>query len=102
MPPEISTALRVLTFRARAGELRSLNHRHLLLGLVLTMAGGHGALVVGPQGESVVTPGHWCGGLVFALSFFLWLFLWPLLWPLQPPQWSWRDVLIFISLNIAT
>ena len=81
---ELTSAFRILTFRASGEELHSLNHRHLALGLLFTWMVGMGRWWEDPQAGLLQHLGIGSLIYVFALSAFLWL----ILWPLNPPHWS--------------
>lgn len=74
----IATAARALTFRATGEELRNLDHRHLVLGLVLTWLVGVGRWWEDPKAHILQHLG--VGSLVYVLllSLFLWLIVRPL------------------------
>ena len=78
MSDVIVTAARVLTFRATGDELRGLNRRHLVLGLLLTWLAGIGRWWEDPHAGVLQHLG--VGSLVYVvvLSFFLWLIIRPL------------------------
>jgi len=95
MRSELITAFRLLTFRASSEEVRSLNLRHLALGLALTWLVGIGRWWEDPKANFFQHLGVGSVIYVFLLSFFLWL----ILWPLAPRQWSFTNVLAFISLT---
>jgi hypothetical protein len=92
---EIRTGWRILTFRATAEEFRSLNRRHLILGLVCTWIVGIGRWWEDPRAGWVQHLGVGSVAYVFVLALFLWL----VLWPLNPPRWSYFNVLTFVSLT---
>lgn len=91
----LSTAIRLLGFRATTDELRNLNYGHLAFGLVCTWLAGMGRWWEDPKAGLLQHLGIGSVAYVFILAFFLWL----LLWPLVPPQWSFSKVLIFVSLT---
>ena len=95
MKGTLLTAIRLLTFRARADELRALNHRHLLCGLLGTWLAGMGRWWEDPKAGLWQHLGVGSVAYVFVLAGFLWLVLWPLL----PAHWSLLNVLIFVSLT---
>jgi hypothetical protein len=74
----IATAIRVVTFRATGDELRGLDRRHLVLGLLLTWLVGMGRWWEDAQAGLLQHLG--IGSLVYvvALSGFLWLIIRPL------------------------
>jgi formate/nitrite transporter FocA (FNT family) len=93
--PEIRTAMRVLTFRAAADELRALNLRHLAIGLVCTWLVGIGRWWEDSRANLAQHLGIGSVIYVFVLALFLWL----VLWPLRPPHWSYLNLVTFISLT---
>jgi len=78
MTDVIATAARVLTFRATGNELRVLDRRHLLLGLLLTWLVGIGRWWEDPRAGVLQHLG--VGSLVYVvvLSSVLWLIIRPL------------------------
>jgi hypothetical protein len=74
----IATAARALTFRATGEELRNLDHRHLVLGLILTWLVGVGRWWEDPKAQLLQHLG--IGSLIYVLllSLFLWIIIWPL------------------------
>jgi len=95
MKGTLLTAIRVLTFRASVDELRGMNHRHLLLGLLGTWLVGMGRWWEDPKAGLWQHLGVGSVAYVFVLAGFLWL----VLWPLVPAHWSLLNVLIFVSLT---
>ena len=91
----ILSSLRLLTFRSSKEELRALNYRHLVFGLVCTWLVGMGRWWEDPKAGLLQHLGVGSVAYVFVLAFFLWLVLWPLL----PESWSLLNVLIFVSLT---
>ena len=89
------SAMRFLTFRASADELRALNHRHLAFGLLCTWLVGMGRWWEDPKAGLWQHLGVGSVAYVFILAGFLWL----VLWPLKPAHWSLLNVLIFVSLT---
>jgi hypothetical protein len=78
MTDVIATAARVLTFRATGDELRGLDRRHLVLGLVLTWLVGIGRWWEDPHAGVLQHLGVGSLLYVVVLSFFLWLIIRPL------------------------
>src|SRR5262245_17118298 len=91
----LSTAFRILIFRATSDDFRNLNSRHLALGLLLTWLVGMGRWWEDPRAGLLRHLGF--GSVIYA--FMLALFLWLILWPLCPLQWSYVNVLTFVSLT---
>ena len=89
------TAIRLLTFRASAEELRALNGWHLGLGLLCTWLVGMGRWWEDPKANEWQHLGVGSVAYVFLLAGFLWL----VLWPLKPAHWSLLNVLIFVTLT---
>ena len=87
--PDLKLILRVLVFRENSEELRTLNLRHLLLGLTCTWIVGVGRWWEDPRAGIVQKLGLGSIAYVFFLSGFLWL----LLWPLGPANWTLRRLL---------
>jgi hypothetical protein len=90
----LRTTARVLFFRASRAELLALDHRHLAFGLACTWLVGIGRYWDDPRAHLIQHLGLGSVIYVFALSLFLWL----LLWPLAPNDWSWRRLLVFVTL----
>src|ERR1700744_3775016 len=95
MHSELKTAFRLLCFRATETEVRGLNTRHLVLGLIFTWLVGMGRWWEDPQADWLQHLGVGSVIYVFVLASFLWL----VLWPLAPKSWSLLNVLAFISLT---
>jgi hypothetical protein len=89
------TAIRLLTFRSSAEELRALDYRHLAFGLVCTWLVGMGRWWEDPKANLPQHLGIGSVAYVFVLAVFLWL----VLWPLAPPNWKFLNVLTFVSLT---
>jgi len=96
MPPTLRTAVRLITFRASHDELRSLNHRHLVLGLFLTWAVGIGRWWEDPRASWLQHLGVGSVIYIFVLSLLLWLMIWPVAVQSRP---TYRNVLTFVSLT---
>lgn len=91
----IVTALRVVSFRASSEEMRALDRRHLVVGLMLTWLVGIGRWWEDPRAGLLQHLGVGSVLYIFVLALFLWL----LLWPLCPPYWSYFNILTFIALT---
>jgi len=89
------TAVRLLTFRSSRDELLALNHRHLVFGLFCTWMVGMGRWWEDPKANLLQHLGIGSAAYVFVLAFFLWL----VLWPLTPVNWSFLNILIFVTLT---
>src|SRR5215471_13302655 len=74
----IATMFRVVTFRASREELQSLNHIHLLVGLVSTWLVGIGRWWEDPRANLFQHTGIGSVIYVFVLALFLWLILRPM------------------------
>lgn len=96
MISEIKTAFRVLTFRATSQELLSLNHKHLLLGLIMTWLVGIGRWWEDPRANFFQHLGIGSVIYIFVLAFLLWLIVWPVC---VGPRPSYFNLLTFISLT---
>jgi len=90
-----ATAFRILTFRATSDELRAMDLRHLVLGLLFTWMVGIGRWWEDPRAGLLQHLGIGSFIYVFALALFLWITLWPMV----PPQWSCFNVLTFVTLT---
>ena len=94
MSPRLGRWARLLTFRASAGDLVSLDQRDLLLGLAATWIVGMGRYWDDPRAVLLQRLGLGSVVYVFVLAVLLWL----VIWPLGPNQWSYRRVLTFVAL----
>jgi len=94
MSDTIATAVRVVTFRATGNELRKLDRRHLVLGLLLTWLVGMGRWWEDAQAGLLQHLG--IGSLVYvvALSGFLWLIIRPL-----APRTGYLNTLTYVTLT---
>ena len=90
----VTTAIRLLTFRAGREELAALGYRHLLVGLVCAWIVGMGRYWDNPRVGLLQHLGFGSVVYVFILSLFLWL----IVWPLRPQHWSYLRVAAFVSL----
>jgi hypothetical protein len=90
-----SRVLRILTFRADAGDFGSFDRRYLVLGLCLTWIVGIGRYWDNPRVELLQKAG--IGSLIYvlALSTLLWL----LGLGLRPVRWRYLDLLTFVTLT---
>jgi hypothetical protein len=88
------TAGRLLTFRLTQKEFLELGGGHLVFGLVCSWLVGMGRYWDDPGAHLLQRLGVGSVIYVFALSLFLWL----LIWPLRPQNWSYRNLLTFVSL----
>ena len=86
---------RLLTFRATSPAMAVHWKPYLATGLLFTWLAGIGRYWDNPREE----PWQWLGLGSVAYVFILALLLWLLLWPLRPAHWSYRNVLLFITLT---
>jgi hypothetical protein len=88
-------AFRVLTFRQPSSEIAISWRPYLAFGLVFTWFAGVGRYWDSPRAELWQHLG--LGSLAYV--FILALIIWALLIPLRPTRWSYRSVLVFITLT---
>jgi hypothetical protein len=88
------TVARLLTFRLTQKEFLELGGMHLVFGLVCSWLAGMGRYWDDPGAHPLQRLGVGSVIYVIALSLFLWL----LIWPLRPQNWSYRNVVTFVSL----
>jgi len=86
---------RLLTFRSPGPAVREAWPGYLVFGLLCTWLAGVGRYWDNPRAELWQTWGLGSLAYVFVLTLVLWL----LVWPLGPTRWSYRAVLIFVSLT---
>jgi hypothetical protein len=91
----IRTAFRILFFRVSTEELRAMDRRHLVFGLLCTWIVGIGRWWEDPRAGLLQHLGLGSVLYVFILALFLWL----VLWPMTPEYWSYVNLLTFISLT---
>ena len=91
----LTTAIRLLTFRASREELVGLGSPHLTFGLLATWLVGIGRWWDDPEAHLLQHLGLGSVAYVFVLAFVLWL----LTKPLGPQNWSYRSVLTFVTLT---
>lgn len=89
-----SVTFKLLTFRLSQQEILQFDGRLLAFGLVCTWLVGIGRYWDHPNAKLLQYLGVGSVAYVFILSLFLWL----VLWPLKPKNWSYRNLLTFISL----
>ena len=90
----ISTAVRILTFRASRDELLSLSTPHLIFGLICTWIVGVGRYYDNPRVGFFQHLGVGSVVYVFVFSLFLWL----IVWPLRPARWRYLHLCAFVAL----
>jgi len=88
-------ALRVLTFRQPSPEIAVSWKAYLSFGLVFTWLAGVGRYWDSPRAGLWQHLGLGSIAYVFVLAFIIWV----LLIPLKPARWSYRSVLVFITLT---
>lgn len=93
----LGTAFRVLTFRARKEEFRSLDRRHLAFGLICVWVVGMGRYWDDPRAALLQHLG--AGSVIYV--FILALLLWLVGKPLAEKPWTYNHVLIFVTLTAA-
>ena len=89
-----ATIVRLLFFRASREELIGLHWRHLALGIFCTWLVGMGRYWDNPRVGMLQHLGVGSVIYIFVLSLFLWL----IIWPLRPRNWTYFNVLTFISM----
>lgn len=88
-------ALRVLTFRTPSAAISQHWQAFLTFGLLVTWLAGIGRYWDNPRAYLWQYLGLGSVAYVFCLAFLLWL----LLLPLKPKLWSYRNVLVFVTLT---
>lgn len=86
---------RLLTFRGMSPAVRDGWRAYLLFGLAFTWLAGIGRYWDNPRAQLWQSLG--LGSLVYV--FVLALIIWALLAPLKPRNWSYRNVLLFVTLT---
>lgn len=87
--------LRLLTFRSPSSAIATSWKAYLTFGLFFTWLAGVGRYWDNPRAELWQLAGLGSVAYVFVLSAILWL----LLAPLKPDNWSYRNVLVFVTLT---
>lgn len=90
----LSATFRLLTFRLSQQEFLRLDGRHLAFGLACTWLVGIGRFWDHPNAKLFQYLGLGSVAYIFALSVFLWV----IIKPLRPDNWSFFNLLTFISL----
>jgi hypothetical protein len=88
-------AWRLLTFRSMGPGVRTHFWAYLAFGLFTTWLAGLGRYWDNPRAFDWQHLGLGSLGYVFVLSGILWL----IVWPLRPKAWSYRNVLLFVTLT---
>lgn len=88
-------AFRVLTFRRPSSEIEVSSTYYLAFGLVFTWLAGVGRYWDSPRADMWQHLGLGSVAYVFVLACIIWV----LLIPLKPALWSYKSVLIFITLT---
>lgn len=91
----IIDALRVLTFRTPSPAIATHWRAYLVLGLACTWLAGIGRYWDSPRAAWWQHFGLGSLAYVLVLALLLWL----LLMPLRPERWSYRNLLVFVSLT---
>lgn len=91
----LSDEFRLLTFRRPSSAMQSEWQAFLAFGLGLTWLAGIGRYWDNPKAHLWQTLGLGSVAYVFLLALIVWL----LLMPLKPKHWSFRNVLLFITLT---
>jgi len=86
---------RFLTFRPMSQAIRTHWQAYLIFGLLFTWLAGIGRYWDNPRGELWQYLGLGSVAYVFVLALFIWV----LLAPLRPKNWSYRNVLLFLTLT---
>lgn len=87
--------VRLLTFRAPGAGIREHPGAYLAFGLVMTWAAGMGRYWDSPQAVLWQHLGLASLGYIFLLALIIWL----IVAPLSPRNWSYRNVLLFVTLT---
>jgi len=90
-----TTAGRLLTFRLSRQNFLDLGRRHFFFGLASTWIVGMGRYWDDPRAKLLQHLGLGSVIYIFVLSLIVWL----VIWPLRPKEWSYKKVLIFVSLT---
>jgi len=86
---------RLLTFRPMSQAIRTHWHAYLVFGLIFTWLAGIGRYWDNPRAELWQYLGLGSVAYVFVLA----LIIWAILAPLRPKNWSYRNVLLFLTLT---
>jgi len=88
-------AIRILTFKQPSAEIEASWRAYLAFGLVFTWLAGIGRYWDNPRADLWQHLGLGSLAYVFILAYIIW----SLLIPLRPAHWSYRRVLVFITLT---
>jgi hypothetical protein len=91
----VKDAFRILTFRTPSPEIGRSWQGYLAFGLFFTWLAGVGRYWDNPRAHVWQHLGLGSVAYVFILALILWL----LLVPLKPARWSYRNVLVFVTLT---
>lgn len=91
----LTEAAKLLTFRLSRQDFLTLDRSHFFLGLAGTWIVGMGRYWDDPGASLLQHLGLGSVIYIFVLSMFVWL----VIWPLRPKEWSYKKVLIFVSLT---
>ncbi len=95
MMDSVRLMLRVLTYRATKDELRNVNYRDLIVGLLVTWIVGIGRYWDNSRVELLQQMGVGSVVYVFVLALFLFCFM----WPLRPKNLTYFRLLVFITMT---
>jgi hypothetical protein len=91
----VADTLRVLTFRRPSPALAADWPAYLAFGLLCTLLAGIGRYWDNPRAELWQHLGLGSVAYVFCLALVLWL----IVWPLKAERWSYRNLLLFVTLT---
>lgn len=91
----ITDAFRVLTFRRPSPAIAQRWQAYLAFGLFFTWLAGVGRYWDNPRADLWQYLGLGSVVYVFVLALLLWL----VIWPLRPRHWSYRNILVFVTLT---
>jgi len=90
----VTDTYRILTFRQPSASISTEWSGYLVFGLIFSWLAGIGRYWDSPRADLLQYLGLGSVGYVFILALIIWL----LLIPLKPARWSYKNVLIFITL----
>ncbi|MCW8857118.1 MAG: hypothetical protein OQJ95_07115 [Kangiella sp.] len=91
----VTDTYRILTFRQPSASISTEWSGYLVFGLIFSWLAGIGRYWDSPRADLLQYLGLGSVGYVFILALIIWL----LLIPLKPARWSYKNVLIFITLT---